>query len=206
MPRGGGSMLADISADPYESSGRVRRSLFSSSSTAQSSLRRTRRAWWAFRRSPPCAPRGRWAHGDIRPVRSTTDAEALPRPAQPVYYGWAIVFAAAAAMVGTLPGRTQGLGLITEPLLRDLQLTRVAYAQINLAATLIGALFCFGIGTLLDRAGSRVVLTALALVLGMTVLGMSAAQGIVALAILITLTRGLGQSALSIVSLSMVGK
>lgn len=139
-------------------------------------------------------------------MRSTMDADALSRPAQPVYYGWAIVFAAAAAMVGTLPGRTQGLGLITEPLLRDLQLTRVAYAQINLAATLIGALFCFGIGTLLDRAGSRVVLTALALVLGMTVIGMSAAQGIVALAILITLTRGLGQSALSIVSLSMVGK
>ena len=83
-------------------------------------------------------------------MRSTTDAEALPRPAQPAYYGWAIVFAAAAAMVGTLPGRTQGLGLITEPLLRDLQLTRVAYAQINLAATLIGALFCFGIGTLLN--------------------------------------------------------
>jgi hypothetical protein len=29
------------------------------------------------------------------------------------YYGWAVLFVAAAAMVGTLPGRTQGLGLIT---------------------------------------------------------------------------------------------
>ena len=37
-----------------------------------------------------------------------------------IYYGLAIVLPAAAAMVGTLPGRTQGLGLITEPLLRDL--------------------------------------------------------------------------------------
>ena len=62
-------------------------------------------------------------------------------------------------MVGTLPGRTQGLGLITEPLLRDLGLDRVAYAQINLLATLVGALFCFGIGRLVDRHGSRVVLT-----------------------------------------------
>ena len=55
-------------------------------------------------------------------------------------------------MVGTLPGRTQGLGLITEPLLRDLGLSRVTYAQINLVATLVGALFCLGVGRLIDRA------------------------------------------------------
>ena len=36
------------------------------------------------------------------------------------YYGWTVLIVAAAAMVGTLPGRTQGLGLITEPLLADL--------------------------------------------------------------------------------------
>ena len=65
-----------------------------------------------------------------------------------VYYGWVVLGVAALAMVGTLPGRTQGLGLITEPLLRDLGLGRVAYAQINLVATLIGALFCVGVGRL----------------------------------------------------------
>jgi MFS family permease len=134
------------------------------------------------------------------------DAETVPRVVDRVYYGWIIVFVAAAAMVGTLPGRTQGLGLITEPLLRDHHMTRVAYAQINLVATLIGALFCFGIGTLLDRHGSRVVLTILALALGATVVGMSVTRGVLALATLITLTRGLGQSALSIVSMAMVGK
>ena len=73
---------------------------------------------------------------------------------------------AALAMVGTLPGRTQGLGLITEPLIRDLGVSRVDYAQINLAATLIGGLFCFGIGRWLDRFGSRVVLTLVAAALG----------------------------------------
>ena len=74
------------------------------------------------------------------------------------YYGWVVLGVAALAMVGTLPGRTQGLGLITEPLLRDLGVDRVAYAQINLVATLVGSLFCFGIGGLVDRRGSRVVL------------------------------------------------
>ena len=82
-------------------------------------------------------------------------------------------------MVGTLPGRTQGLGLITEPLLRDLGVTRVAYAQINLVATLVGALFCAGIGRLLDRQGSRVVLTALAIALGLVVVAMSRATGLI---------------------------
>jgi hypothetical protein len=64
----------------------------------------------------------------------------------PIYYGWVNLTVAALAMVGTLPGRTQGLGLITESLLKDLQIDRVLFAQINLWATLVGALFCFGIG------------------------------------------------------------
>jgi MFS family permease len=113
---------------------------------------------------------------------------------------------AALAMVGTLPGRTQGLGLITEPLLRELGISRVVFGQINFVATLIGAVFCVGIGKLIDRRGSRVVLTAVALLLGIVVLGMSRATGAIALLVFVTLTRGFGQSALSVVSLAMVGK
>ena len=122
------------------------------------------------------------------------------------YYGWVVLGVAALAMVGTLPGRTQGLGLITEPLLGDFGVGRVAYAQINLVATLVGALFCFGVGRLIDRQGSRAVLTGVALVLGLVVLLMTRASGVFALLILVTLTRGFGQSALSVVSLAMVGK
>jgi MFS family permease len=136
--------------------------------------------------------------------------ETLPRPLgfsrRRIYYGWVIVGVAAAAMVGTLPGRTQGLGLVTEPLLRDLGLDRVTYANVNLAATLVGSLFCLGIGRIVDRAGSRVVLTVIAAALGAVVLAMSGVTGTPSLLVLLTLTRGLGQSALSVVSLTMVGK
>jgi sugar phosphate permease len=124
----------------------------------------------------------------------------------PIYYGWVNLAVAALAMVGTLPGRTQGLGLITESLLKDLQIDRVAFAQINLWATLIGAIFCFGIGKLIDRAGSRIVLTIVVLALGAVVLLMSGVRSVLWLAVLITLTRGLGQSALSVISLTMVGQ
>lgn len=135
----------------------------------------------------------------------------LRRPAPgpfalPFYYGWVNLALAALAMVGTLPGRTQGLGLITEPLLADLQIDRVHFAQINLWATLLGALFCLGVGRAMDRFGGRAVLTVVSAALGAVVLWMSGAEGVAAIALLITFTRGLGQSALSVVSITIVGK
>lgn len=136
-----------------------------------------------------------------RPDLQAPDAFALP-----IYYGWVNVLVAALAMVGTLPGRTQGLGLITEPLLADLQMDRVVFARINLWATLVGALFCLGVGRLIDRFGSRVVLTVVAVALGTVVLLMSGVKGVASIALLITLTRGLGQSALSVISITIVGK
>jgi MFS family permease len=134
------------------------------------------------------------SEGMIKPVQSS------------FYYGWINLVIASLAMVGTLPGRTQGLGLITEPLLRDLHLDRVVFAQMNLWATLIGSLFAIGIGRFIDRFGSRSVLTLVALLLGTVVVFMSGAKGIILLTILITLTRGFGQSALSVVSITIVGQ
>lgn len=127
------------------------------------------------------------------------------RVARP-YYGWFVLLIAAAAMVGTLPGRTQGLGLVTEPVLRDFGLSRGAYAQINLWATLIGSAGALVVGRALDHFGSRVVLTVVAAALGAVVCAMSQTTSIGGLAVLITLTRAIGQSALSVVSLTMVGQ
>jgi len=138
--------------------------------------------------------------------QSSSSALIAPGTRERVYYGWVVLGVAALAMVGTLPGRTQGLGLITEPLLRDLGLGRVTFAQINLVATLLGALFCLGVGRLIDRVGSRIVLTTIAVALGVTVLTMSQATTTIGVLALVTLTRGFGQSALSVVSLAMVGK
>jgi hypothetical protein len=68
-----------------------------------------------------------------------------------IRFGWVNVVVAAVVMLATLPGRTQGLGLITEPLLHDLQLDRITYANINLWATLLGAAICLPIGRVFDR-------------------------------------------------------
>jgi MFS family permease len=141
----------------------------------------------------------------------------------------ASVGVAAAAMVATLPGRTHGLGLVTEPLLADLDLGRVPYAALNFWATLIGSLFCIPVGWAIDRFGARAVLSVVLLALGIVVVAMAgvasggptvdllAADVFFAgraewtvvprdLFLLVLLTRGLGQSALSVVSLALVGK
>jgi MFS family permease len=125
-----------------------------------------------------------------------------------VHYGWANLAVAALAMVATLPGRTQGLGLITEPLIADFRIDRVTYATVNLWATLIGSLFCLPCGRLVDGLGSRIVLTTVVLALGASVLvmTMTGTPSVMVLCLAITLTRGFGQSALSVVSLALVGK
>lgn len=123
-----------------------------------------------------------------------------------IWSGSLNILIAAGAMVGTLPGRTIGLGLITEPLLADLRVGRVEYGVINLWATLLGSTFALVFGPLADLIGARVVLWLNVLLLGATVLRMAHVHAVAELALMITLTRGLGQSALSTVSLALVGK
>lgn len=136
---------------------------------------------------------------------------------------------AAAAMVATLPGRTHGLGLVTEPLMAELGIDRVPFAALNFWATLVGAGFCLPVGYVIDRIGSRRTLGGVLALLGLTVMLMArvsgrdavlvlpspeaiAGGGTTAVAVpatlflLVLLTRGFGQSSLSVVSLAIIGK
>jgi MFS family permease len=134
--------------------------------------------------------------------RATASSRATPN-----WTGWLNVVVAAVIMVATLPGRTQGLGLITEPMLRDLQLDRVTYANINLWATLLGAAICLPIGRVFDSVGLRGTTVVLTMLLGGVVWTMSRLTGgAMMLFALVLATRALGQSALSVASITAVGK
>lgn len=125
----------------------------------------------------------------------------------PFYYGWVVLIFAAVAMVATLPGRSVGIGLITEPLIADLGISRLDFAGMNFWATIFGALFNLICGVSIDRFGVRAVVTGVLFVLSAVVLGFSqVASGGIVLLLLLVLMRGVGQSALSVVSLTMVGK
>ncbi len=124
----------------------------------------------------------------------------------PIYYGWINVLLAALAMSATLPGRTHGLGLISKPLLADLQLSESRFSLFNFWAITLGSLTCLPIGKLIDRWGTRLVSTLVVVMLGAIVVFMSSVTGETGLCLALFLVRGLGQGALSVVSMAMVGK
>lgn len=113
---------------------------------------------------------------------------------------------AALAMVATLPGRTQGVGLVTAPLLEDLHLDQLDFARWNLWATLLGAMAAVPAGWLVDRFGVRRGVPLFELLLAASVLTMAWSQSALGVIVGLVGTRTFGQSGLSIASLATVGK
>src|SRR6516165_8463364 len=137
----------------------------------------------------------------------TLPRRAMRWPARlPFYYGWVSLVVAALAMTATLPGRTHGLGLVTEPLLRDFGMSEVEFGRLNFWAILLGAALCLPVGRLIDRVGARAVLAGVAVALGAVVVLMSRTHDVLILFGLLILVRGLGQGSLSVVSMALVGK
>ncbi len=130
-----------------------------------------------------------------------------PVVTRPTAWRWVHVALAALAMVATLPGRTHGLGLFTEPLMKAFELGREQYGAMNLWATLLGGLFCLPCGWLIDRIGSRAVLSSVMALLALSVGGLALwPEGWLGVFAFVLLTRGFGQSALSVASLTLIGR
>ncbi len=122
---------------------------------------------------------------------------------------WIQISLAAGLMAATLPARTHGLGLITEPLLAEGGLTREGYATWNAVATLLGALGCPLAGWIFDRAGLRIPTGATLLLLAAAVFAMGASPvqgGALGFGIALLATRPLGQGALSVASITLMGR
>ena len=122
------------------------------------------------------------------------------------YPGWRVLLVASVGMVATLPGRTVGLGLITEALQNDLEITRVHYSNLTLWATILGAMFSPLWGRAIDRWGVRISLSAAVLLLATTTIGMSLQVTAGSLLVFLILSRGFGQGSLSTASVTAVGK
>ena len=116
------------------------------------------------------------------------------------------VLVATLAMVATLPGRTVGLGLVTEPLIADFDISRTQFATLNLWATMIGACFVFITGPCLDRWGVRYSTTAILGLFGGAVLWLVNLPGPGMMLVVLILVRGLGQTSLSLASVTVLGK
>jgi MFS family permease len=145
-------------------------------------------------------------------ISSTIPEKTLPpRPPTwearlPFYYGWAMVGLAAVAMSATLPGRTYGLGLIKQPLSESLGVGDLRFNVLNFWAIILGAAVVMPVGLLIDRLGVRWTLVGVSVALGASVVLMSRAWDELSLFVTLTAVRGLGQGALSVVAIAMVGK
>ena len=124
----------------------------------------------------------------------------------PFYYGWVNVVLAAVAMSATLPGRTYGLGIVKDAVCEDLKIGDLRFNWLNFWAVILGAAVVLPVGWLIDRAGTRVTLALVAGALGGSVLLMARASDERELAVTLTMVRGFGQGALSVVAIALVGK
>jgi hypothetical protein len=93
-----------------------------------------------------------------------------------------------------------------EPLRAGLGISDLRFSWLNFWAIILGAACVMPVGRLIDRIGSRLTLALVAAALGNCVLLMSRAADETQLFVALTLVRGLGQGALSVVAIALIGK
>ena len=84
----------------------------------------------------------------------------------PFFYGWVIVVASTIGVLASIPGQTMGVGVFTDDLMRVLRLDRVKLSTAYAMGTIASSFLLPFAGQMLDRVGSRVMVTVSALGLG----------------------------------------
>ena len=104
------------------------------------------------------------------------------------------------------PGQSYSVAAFIDPMLADLGLLRSQYSLAYLVATLISGASLPFVGRALDRLGARLLLPAIALLLGLACHWMAGVRHLPGLYLGLTMVRCLGQGALTLVSTWMVGQ
>ena len=94
----------------------------------------------------------------------------------PFFYGWVVVAAATLGMICSIPGQTVGVGVFTDKLIEALGLSRTQISAAYMIGTVISSFLLPFTGTLTDRWGTRVIVVASSLGLGVSLSIMSRAQ------------------------------
>ncbi len=122
----------------------------------------------------------------------------------PVHYGWVVLAAGTVGMAMTIPGQTVGVSVFLDRIIDDLELSRSAVSAAYTVGTLLGSLTLPFVGRAVDRHGPRRAVIVIALLFAFACGTVGLAQGLVTLLLGFTLIRGLGQGALSLVSMHAV--
>lgn len=123
----------------------------------------------------------------------------------PIFFGWFVVVAATIGMAMTIPGQTAGLALFIDSFIAELGISRATISLTYTIATVAGALALPFVGRQIDRFGPRRAVVVIAALFGLACFYMGGMTiGLLTLAAGFVLMRGLGQGALSLVSVHAV--
>lgn len=122
----------------------------------------------------------------------------------PLPYAWVVLVAAIVASMMTLPGQTVGVSVFLDPIIADLGVTRSTVSLLYTVGTLLGSFALPFVGRFIDARGPRLAVGLIAAGFALACLYMSSVASLAMLALGFVLIRGLGQGALSLVSLHVV--
>jgi sugar phosphate permease len=143
-------------------------------------------------------------------TRAPSSKEELPEhdssPSHAFFPGWTMLGFAAAAQFMSAPGQSFSVAAFKEPMRDGLGASETQFSLAYGVATIASGLALPFIGRMVDRLGARLLLPAIALLLGAACVYMSTVETLIGLYIAFLLIRPLGQGALTLVGTWLVGE
>ncbi len=133
------------------------------------------------------------------------DNNLMQKPVKtPFYYGWVIVFIGALGVFFSGPGQTYSVSMFIDSYILEFGWSRSFVSSLYSMGTLIAGMMLPMVGRLVDRLGSRIMITALATVFGLVCLFMSIVGNPLMLFVGFFLVRLLGQGSMTLTSSTLV--
>jgi MFS family permease len=123
-----------------------------------------------------------------------------------IFPGWWMLAIAGAAQFMSGPGQSYSVAAYKDPMRTGLGISETDYSLAYGLATLLSGLCLPLVGRLVDRFGARRILPVLAILLGVACLWMSGADSLPDLYVGFGLIRSLGQGALTLIGMWIVGE
>jgi MFS family permease len=135
----------------------------------------------------------------------------------PFFYGWVMVAASVVSVWASVPGQTMGVGVFRDSLMAAWNLSSTQLSVAYMAGTILSSLLLPWAGVLMDRAGMRAMTVYACVGMGLSLVVLAQAPGLVPAAggaawalgtatLCFLLLRFFGQGCLSMVSRAAVGK
>ena len=132
--------------------------------------------------------------------------ETVTRPSRRFFPGWTMLGISAAAQYLSGPGQSYSVAAFKEPMRASLAISETEFSLAYCVATLISGISLPFAGRLIDRFGARKTLPVISALLGAACLIMSRTTDLSGLYLGFTMIRCLGQGALTLVAIWMVGE